>query len=209
MRLLLLFWVCWCSLHSLLITVTVRRWFEARGGAWLGCYRLGYVLFSSVTLLPLLWYTRILPQHQVVTPSSWLQGLQALLFLYALVLFIGGLRVYNLRVFIGMQEWRDYRSGRKSVAPVFVQTGILRYVRHPWYSGGIALLWALPTLTDVSLITRALLTCYLVVGTLLEERKLTASLGESYRAYRRQVPMLLPWKLGRPWPIKMEKTPPV
>jgi protein-S-isoprenylcysteine O-methyltransferase Ste14 len=194
MLLLIFLWGTWCLLHSLLITTAVRHWFEARGGAWLGLYRLGYVIFSLATLLPLLWYTRTLPQHQMFTPPSWLQGL---LFLYTLILFVGGMWVYDLRIFFGVQPWLDYRAGSKSAPPVFVQTGILRYVRHPWYSGGIALLWSLPTLTNVTLVTRTILTCYLVIGTLLEERKLKSVLGQSYRDYCRQVPMLLPWKFGR------------
>lgn len=198
MLLLLLLWVIWCCFHSLLVTLTVKHWFEGKGGVWLGLYRLGYVCFSVATLLPLLWYTRTLPQHRLIAPANWLQGLQALLFLYGVVLFIGGLRVYDLRVFLGTQQWQDYyRIGRKSVPATFVQTGILRYVRHPWYSGGIALLWSLPALTDVTLVIRTLLTGYLVIGTLLEERKLKATLGEPYRAYCREVPMLLPWKFGR------------
>ena len=196
MPLLIFLWTAWCFLHSALITTTVRRWFEARGGVWFGLYRLGYVIFSFATLLPLLWYTHALPQYLVITPARWFQGLQGLLFFYALILFIGGMRVYDFREFFGVKAWLDYRAGCKSAPPAFTQSGILRYVRHPWYSGGIALLWAMPTLTDVSLVTRTLLTCYLVVGTLLEERKLKASLGEPYRAYCRQVPMLLPWKFG-------------
>lgn len=194
MRLLIFFWGAWCFLHSVLITATVRHWLATRGGCWIGLYRLGYVLFSLATLLPLLWYTHALPQHLVVTPPGWLRGL---LFVYALLLFVGGMRVYDFREFLGVQQWRDYRDGRTSTPPTFAQSGILRSVRHPWYSGGIALLWSLPGLTDVALVTRTTLTCYLVIGTLLEERKLKSILGQPYRDYCRQVPMLLPWKLGR------------
>ena len=61
--------------------------------------------------------------------------------------------------------------------------------------GGIALLWAIPGLTDVSLIVRTLLTAYLVIGALLEERKLTGVFGETYLAYRQRTPMLFPWRL--------------
>ncbi len=197
MLLLSVLWIGWCCLHSLLITTAVRHWFEARGGLWLGIYRLGYVLFSLVTLMPLLWYTHALPQHQVVTPSFWLLCLQGLLFVYALVLFVGGMRAYDLHTFLGFRQWQDYRAGRVSSPPAFSRSGILRFVRHPWYSGGIALLWSLPALTDVTLVSRTILTSYLIIGAWLEERKLKAALGEPYRAYCREVPMFFPWKLRR------------
>ncbi len=197
MLLLIVLWVVWCVLHSLLITTTVNHWFMDKGGRWLAWYRLGYVIFSLATLLPVVWYSHTLPQHLVVEPSSWLRVLQGLLLLSSLVLFVGGLRVYDLRAFLGIRQWRAYRDGQPGPSPVFVRTGILGYVRHPWYSGGLAMLWGLPGLTDVSLVTRVILSLYLVIGTLLEERKLQALLGDPYRDYCRTVPMLVPWKFGR------------
>jgi len=196
MRGVMFLWLAWCAGHSLLITDSVRRWFERRDGAWLGLYRISYVCFSLFSLLPVLWYTVALPQRPIDLPFAWLWPVRGLLFLYALIMFIGGLRVYDLQAFFGFRQWRDYRAGRTSNPPSFTKTGILRYVRHPWYSGGIALLWALPGLTDVTLITRSILTAYLIVGTLLEERKLRRSLGEPYRAYCRETPMLIPRRFG-------------
>ncbi len=191
---LILLWLAWCGLHSLLITITVRRWIEKKGGLWIGCYRLGYVLIALATLAPLLWYTRSLPQQSLGVSSLWLLSGQCVLFIYAAVMFIGGLRAYDLSAFLGIRQWQDFRAGRKGSPAPFRQSGILRYIRHPWYSGGIALLWSLPNLTDVSLVVRAILTGYLICGTLLEERKLKADLGEAYLAYIRRVPMLFPWK---------------
>jgi methanethiol S-methyltransferase len=197
MLLLIVLWLVWCVVHSLLITACVKRWFERRGGAWLGLYRIGYVCFALSTLLPLLWYTASLPQLPFSTPPHWLRAAQWVLLLYAIVLFIGGLRVYDMQVFLGLRQWLDYRAGTTSVSQPFRKNGILHYVRHPWYSGGIALLWSLPNLTDVTLITKLILSGYLIAGALLEERKLRENLGEPYRLYCQETPMFFPWKFWR------------
>ena len=189
-----LLWCGWCRLHSLLITATVRRWLEQRGGVWLGAYRLAYVGVSILTLLPLLWYTASLPQQSLPSLPLWLR---VPLLLYALVMFIGGLRVYDLQAFLGLRQWRRYRLGEASEQPVLNSNGLLRLVRHPWYAGGIALLWGLPDLTNVTSITRLILSVYLVIGARLEERKMRELLGAPYEEYCRRTPMFFPWRLGR------------
>jgi protein-S-isoprenylcysteine O-methyltransferase Ste14 len=48
---------------------------------------------------------------------------------------------------------------------------------------------------DVSVIfVNVILTSYLIVGTLLEERKLIGEFGEEYLAYQKRVSMLIPFK---------------
>ena len=199
MLLLIVLWIAWCAFHSLLITTAVRRWFEGKGGPWLGLYRLGYVGVSLATLAPLLWYGQMLPQRQLLVLPLWAQAVQLLLFGYALALFVGGARVYDLHSFLGLAQWRTFRAGRIPEPPAFRQAGILRHVRHPWYGGGISLLWAMPDLTQVSLAIRVILTAYLILGALLEERKLKAEFGQIYQEYCRRTPMLFPWKF-RLWP---------
>jgi protein-S-isoprenylcysteine O-methyltransferase Ste14 len=46
-----------------------------------------------------------------------------------------------------------------------------------------------------TLIVNILLTIYLLIGTILEERKLVIELGDSYRDYMDRVSMLFPTKL--------------
>jgi protein-S-isoprenylcysteine O-methyltransferase Ste14 len=72
-------------------------------------------------------------------------------------------------------------------------SGVLNLVRHPWYTGGILIIWARP-LDASAILTNLVLTGYFLVGTRLEERKLTAQFGQAYTDYRQRVSMFLPLK---------------
>ena len=194
MTTLALLWICWCALHSLLITGKLNQWIQKKGGLLQGSYRILYILFATLSLVPVLWYQYSLPQKLLFSWSGPWRILQGVLLLYALVMFYGGKRVYDTNFFLGLSQWRSYRRKQEITSLPFACRGILRYVRHPWYSGGLAFLWGLGPLTDVSLLVRIILSLYLVIGTLLEERKLVRELGRPYSLYCRQVPMLIPWR---------------
>lgn len=194
MKLLALLWILWCILHSLLITGRLNEWIRRKGGILRGAHRLFYILFSLISLVPVLWYQYTLPQQLLFSFSGPWRILQGILLLYAIIMFYGGKQVYDTDYFLGLTQWRSYRSNQQSPPLQFSCRGILRYVRHPWYSGGLAFLWGLGPLTDVTLIVRTILTIYLLTGTVLEEQKLVRELGTPYRDYCRQVPMLIPWR---------------
>jgi protein-S-isoprenylcysteine O-methyltransferase Ste14 len=194
MQTLALLWIGWCVLHSLLITGRLNEWLQQRGGLLQGSYRIFYIIFSCLSLIPVLWYQYSLSQQLIFAWSGWWRILQIILLLYGLITFYAGKQVYDMDYFFGISQWRNYRGGGQPQQLPFVSQGILCYVRHPWYSGGLAFLWALGSLTDVSLTVRLILTVYVVIGALLEEKKLVRELGSSYREYCRQVPMLIPWR---------------
>jgi protein-S-isoprenylcysteine O-methyltransferase Ste14 len=75
----------------------------------------------------------------------------------------------------------------------FDSSGVLGIVRHPWYLAVFILLWS-RDLNVAGFIINMVLSAYLLIGTLLEERKLVLEFGENYKAYQRQVSMLLPLK---------------
>lgn len=187
-------WTLWCALHSLLIAPPVVGWFEARLDRWFAWYRLVYVAVSGITLLPLFLWTLYLPQRLLFTWAGLRRLPQAMLFGYALFMFVAGAREYDLRYFLGLRQIRAWRRQETLPEFSFARRGVLRYVRHPWYSGGIAFVWAGGPLTTVNLAVKGVLTVYLLVGTLLEERKLVTAFGAAYEEYQREVPMLIPWR---------------
>ena len=75
----------------------------------------------------------------------------------------------------------------------FVASGIHRMIRHPWYLGGIMIVWS-GDLSLSTILNNMVITSYFIIGAILEERKLVREFGESYREYQRNVSMFFPYK---------------
>jgi protein-S-isoprenylcysteine O-methyltransferase Ste14 len=159
-----------------------------------GWYRLLYNLFSAITVAPVLIAVAILPDSMIyAVPPPW-----SLLFRLAQLAgvagLVGALFVTDVFRFAGISQAVAYLSG----APLPLPTGSLQVkgmyavVRHPLYLFSLLAIWPTPTLTLNMLIFNSGATLYFVVGSLIEERRLERAHGEAYRAYRRQVPWLLP-----------------
>jgi len=73
-----------------------------------------------------------------------------------------------------------------------MKNGLLGIVRHPMYFAVIIYLWCQTfRLSDV--LVNAVLTVYVIIGTILEERKLVLEFGDPYVQYQKEVPMLIPF----------------
>ena len=72
------------------------------------------------------------------------------------------------------------------------QKGLLGVVRHPMYLALIIYLW-MQTFRVVDIIVNIILTIYVIIGTILEEKKLILEFGEAYKQYQKKVPMLIPF----------------
>ena len=159
-------------------------------------YRLAYNSFSIFTLIPVVVYQQLLDERIIFFWSGpWLL-LKFSMYLVSFILFYGGYRVFDMQYVLGIRQIDEMRGGRKIKALNFNTTGILKYVRHPWYSGAILLIWAFGPISDVSLVSKIILTAYIIIGTFLEEKKLIHEIGEPYLKYRKKVPMFIPWKKG-------------
>jgi len=186
-------WILWCCLHSLLINIPVKEYaiqlFKRVGFSGFR-YRAFYTVISCVTLLPLAALTVLLRGEVVfVWRGSW-RLLELGLAVAALWLFWAGAKHYDLHhMAVGKEREEAERAEIR-----FSREGVHGMVRHPWYLGSLFFLWAWPVYHQATALAALILSCYLLIGSFIEERRLVAEFGDNYRQYQREVSMLIPWK---------------
>lgn len=195
-------WCLWCSVHSGMIALRVTDYLKVRLGDGYRYYRLVFNGVSVVTLAPLLMYSRSLDSPVLFEWHRPLLWLKFVLLAVAMGLLVMGALKYDMLSFAGIRQLRSgNRHAVMSESGAIDTSGILGLIRHPWYLGALFFIWSNDArMTVSSLIVDVILTIYVVCGTLLEERKLVAELGDAYRQYQKRVPMLFPtlWGPKRP-----------
>ena len=58
------------------------------------------------------------------------------------------------------------------------------------------MIWSKPDLTLDRLLFNLVFTIWVVIAILFEERDLVSTYGDSYRAYQRKIPMLIPYRIN-------------
>jgi len=189
-------WGSWCVMHSFLISSTVTGYLQSRCSGYHRWYRIFYNTVSLITLIPLVYYLRSFENVVVFRWHGFWVVLRFSLLLPAVILFREGAKKYALNYFLGIKQLQTGKSNALlDDREMFSRTGAFGLIRHPWYAGSLLLIWSvLPAYTIATVIISSILTIYLVVGTILEERKILAEYNESYRRYQKHVSMLFPWK---------------
>jgi protein-S-isoprenylcysteine O-methyltransferase Ste14 len=178
--------------HSVMARPTFKRWWTQI--VPIQVERSTYTLFSSLALIALfaLW--------QPMGGSLWTVtgelGRGTLFAIYAfgwaLLLYVTFL-INHFDLFGLRQVWLHFR-GREYESPKFVTPWLYQQMRHPLYVAWLIIFWATPTMTVAHLLFAVMTTGYILIAIQLEERNLIDEHGESYRAYRKRVPMLIPRK---------------
>ncbi|MGN6530621.1 MAG: methyltransferase family protein [Ginsengibacter sp.] len=185
---LILLWIIYYTLHSILAAASVKYFFERRMKKYFRYYRLAYTIFAFVGLVGLLYF-----QYSFESPL--LIKSAGIKYIAIVFLVFPGIVI----MFISIKKYFMLLSGVRSIftpvpASELKVDGIHRFVRHPLYSGTILFVWGLffvfPFLNN--LIAATLLTLYVLIGISFEEKKLVKEFGEKYEAYILNVPMLIP-----------------
>ena len=187
------------ALFAVQHSVMARKWFKQW---WTRVVprpleRSTYVLFSSLALIFLFWQWR--PLGGVVWSVENPAGRVVLWGLFAFgwgLVLISTFLINHFDLFGLRQVWL-YLLGRPYTALRFGTPGPYRLVRHPLYVGWLFAFWATPTMTLAHLLFSVATTAYILLAIRFEERDLSREHGESYEAYRRSVPMLVPFSRRR------------
>lgn len=176
--------------HSVMARPAFKRWWTRLVPKTIE--RSTYVLVASAVLLLLYWQWRTLPGQiwEVGQPAGrW--ALWAVFWLGWATVLSSTFMINHFELFGLRQVYLAWRA--KPYRELGFRTHLLyRLVRHPLMLGFLVAFWSAPTMTAGRLLFSIGTTAYILIALQLEERDLTAQLGESYRDYRRRVPMLIP-----------------
>lgn len=189
---IILLWVLFGVSHSVLASNRVKQAVHQSGDVFHRYYRIAYNLFSTVFLLLILYFNvtldagnRLLPQLSMLSICGYL------LMLTGIAVLIAAFTTFDWKEFLGI----SYLKETVQPASALVTKGLYAYVRHPLYFGIILLtagyFLVQPTvLAGASAIT---IFIYLIIGSRLEEKKLTEHFGTAYTDYCKRVKMLIPF----------------
>lgn len=176
--------------HSVMARPAFKRWWTQLVPNTIE--RSTYVFLASSVLLLLYWQWRSMPgqvwevRQPIGRAAVWVLFWLGWAMVLSSTFMINHFDLFGLR-----QVYLAWRG--KPYSDLGFRTHLLyRLVRHPLMLGFLVAFWAAPTMTAGHLLFSAGVTAYILIALQLEERDLSAQLGERYRDYRRRVPMLIP-----------------
>lgn len=183
------------ALFAVQHTIMARPAFKEVWTRWVPWHleRSTFVLLSTAILAFMAWQWRPLPAPVWQVEQPLVAGFLVALSLagWAIVL-ISTFLIDHFELF-GLTQTVSHALGRPLERPVFKERLFYRWVRHPLMLGFLIAFWATPTMSQGHLLFAVVTTAYVLVAIQIEERTLIHLHGEQYLAYRRRVPMLLPF----------------
>ena len=154
-----------------------------------------YVLAASLALALVAWQWRPIPQPVVwsVDNGPAATAMWIVFWLGWGLVLLSSFLINHFELF-GLRQAASPLLGKPVPEAEFRTPFLYRYVRHPLYFGLVLAFWSVPTMSAGHLLFSAGATGYILVGIWFEERDLIHQFGDTYRRYRNEVGMLLPWR---------------
>lgn len=180
--------------HSIMARTSVKRRLERVVPQALE--RSTFVLASGLVLLLIFWLWRPIPAIVWYADGTSATVARAALW-GGVILAVASTFVFSHTELFGLQQPYRYLRGGPPAASGFRIPLLYRVVRHPMHLGMLIVLWATPVMTTGHLLFALGMTVYVLVGIRFEERDLIRAFGDEYRAYRLEVPALVPLLMPR------------
>lgn len=172
--------------HSLFLVPAVRRRVVGAGlaGPLYGCF---YCVVTCVALLTTIIAWR--PSGIVVVrwPAPW-DGMVSACFLLSWIALFWSLYLTGLGWQTGLTPWWHWVRGQPAPKRAFVERGAYRFLRHPVYLSFLGLVWFVPVVTLDRVVLMAVWSTYILLGSVLKDRRLASFLGPAYLEYQSRVP---------------------
>lgn len=184
--------------HSVMARPAFKRWVTRVVPTDLE--RSTYVLASNLVLALMFWQWR--PISGIiwdVTAPAGRTALWALFWLGWIIALTSTFMISHLDLF-GLRQIYSAWQARPYTPLGFRAKALYRVVRHPLMLGFVIAFWATPTMTAGHLLFAVATTGYILIAVHLEEGDLIGALGDEYRRYQDQVPMLVPGRVRRATP---------
>jgi methanethiol S-methyltransferase len=154
-----------------------------------------FVLFSSAALYALCRWWEPLPALYG-TKNGMLSAILLAVSLFGFgVVLISTFLVNHFELF-GLKQVSDYWRGIPPQPLAFKTPALYKVVRHPIYLGFVIAFWAAPRMSMGHMFFAVMCTAYILVAVQFEERDLISLYGDTYREYRKQVSMIIPFMGG-------------
>lgn len=153
-------------------------------------YRLGYNAFAIISLIPVAWAYFQCPFEVILKYHPAFHWLGLGLVLIGIAGNYVAIKQYDIGEFMGLSQVSEGAEEETRL----VTKGWNAYVRHPLYLAALLIVVGVFMYAPyvVHLVIVLVVTAYLFVGIMLEERKLMKQFGQDYIAYQQEVPMLFP-----------------